>query len=107
MSKKKAASIMAKLWMGLREPCNQKIKAAFPALRTDIGPPAGPVLNQPAKPDQGDDFIVRSIFQQAPGSPILVEPAQPAFSMQDFTELFRIDIVIPDVRKIAGNIESF
>jgi hypothetical protein len=92
---------MAQLGMTFRQPFNQEVKTAFPALRANKRPPARPVFDQTAKTDQVDDFFVGGVLKHTPGGPILVEAPNRPLSIQDSAELFRIQIVIPNIGNIA------
>jgi hypothetical protein len=67
---------MAKFRVGLGEPGYQKIKSAFPGLRTNQWAPALPIFDQAAKADHFDNLFIRRVFEQSPGCPILIQPAK-------------------------------
>jgi len=81
------------------EPSDEKIEPAHAALRADASPPAGPVLDKFFVTDQMDDFVIRSIFQQATHCPILIEPSLCAAAFEDLAELVPVEVIIPDVGK--------
>jgi hypothetical protein len=71
------------------------------------GQPARPVFDQAAEPDQFNNFFIRRIFQQPMSRPILIQPAERLFSNENFADLLRVDVIIPDVRKLADYTNQF
>ncbi|GEM_PF-3689100 len=76
-------------------PLHEKIETAHAALRTDSSTPARSVFDQFFVADQSDDFIIWSIFQQAARRPILIQPFFREMTIQNFAELYLVEIVIP------------
>src|SRR3990170_603025 len=85
--------------MFFRQPLHQKVKPALAAFGADAPAPARPVLDQFWETDQADDLLVRRVFQQAAGGPILIQPSEGATAFQDFAEAGFVEVVIPDVRQ--------
>ncbi len=84
------------------EPLDEKIEPAHAAPGADFPSPARPVLNQSFVPDQADDLVIRGVFQYAPRCPILIQASLHETSVEDFVELSRVKVVIPQIGKLLS-----